>query len=76
MHIFINEHTETLYNMYQIYSTKFSEMFIRCLLYENKHWQLPFGKHEAGIKGSLRKPLLCPLFSPGGQQWLADLVPS
>lgn len=25
---FINEHTETLYNMYQIYSTKFSEMFM------------------------------------------------
>lgn len=52
--------------------------FLKCLcfLYRNKHWQLPFGKHEAGIKGSLRKPLPCPLFSLGDEQWLADLVPS
>lgn len=29
MHIFINKHIETVYkNTYQIYSTKFSEMFM------------------------------------------------
>lgn len=24
-------------NMYQMYTAEFSKMFIRCLLYENKH---------------------------------------